>query len=241
MSNANAAASRTQGLNAHRMVQEIARSVLAELGGSIGPSDTERSIAARATTLLAERGIHETWYYDCPALVLLGSRSCLSVSGRDYSPGDEQVGRQNVVTVDLSPSSDGVWGDCARSFTIEDGRWTSTPANGELARGIRVEAQLHQAIREFAEPTMSFEDLFEFGNGEIERHGFENLDFLGNLGHSIGSRREDRCFVERGNQRRLDSVTCFTFEPHVRAIGGSWGFKHEEIYFFDTARRLSTI
>jgi Xaa-Pro aminopeptidase len=223
------------------MVQAIARSVLAELGGSIGPSDTERSIAARATTLLADRGIHETWYYDCPALVLLGSRSCLSVSGRDYSPGDEQVGRLNVVTVDLSPLRDGVWGDCARSFAIEDGRWTNTPATGELERGIQVEALLHQAIRKFAEPNTSFEDLFEFGNAEIERHGFENLDFLGNLGHSIALRREERCYVERGNTRRLDSIACFTFEPHVRAIGGTWGFKHEEIYFFDTTQRLSTL
>lgn len=223
------------------MVQAIARSALAELGGSIGSHDSERTIAARATKLLADRGIHETWYYDCPALVLLGSRSCLSVSGRDYSPGDEQVGPLNVVTVDLSPLRDGVWGDCARSFTIEDGRWNKTPATLELQRGIELEAQLHQAIRKFAGPNTSFGDLFEFGNAEIERHGFENLDFLGNLGHSIASRREERCYVERGNQRRLDTVDCFTFEPHVRAIGGTWGFKHEEIYCFDTDQRLRTI
>jgi len=29
-----------------------------------------------------------------------------------------------------------------------------------------------------------------------------------------------------------------TFEPHVRAVGGRWGFKHEEIYRFDASGRV---
>src|SRR5262245_22467521 len=112
----------------HRAIQAQAKAVLAQLAGELGADDTERSIAARAYQGLCERGLSQTWYYDCPAYVLLGSRSCLSISGREYRPAAERVGDLNVVTVDLSPMQDGHWGDCARSFFIEGGRVTRTPA-----------------------------------------------------------------------------------------------------------------
>jgi hypothetical protein len=92
----------------HRGIQGIAKTVLSELGGTIGPADTERTISDRAANLLAGHGITETWYYECPAFVLLGSRSCLSISGRDYRPSDERVGSTNMITVDLSPMREGI-------------------------------------------------------------------------------------------------------------------------------------
>lgn len=70
----------------HRAVQAIAKAVLSELQGSITAADTERTISDRAIGFLATHGITETWYYECPALVLLGSRSYLSLSGREYRP-----------------------------------------------------------------------------------------------------------------------------------------------------------
>lgn len=108
-------------IDTYREVQAIAKAVLAELGATICAQDTERTITDRAIQFLAKRGITETWYHNCPAFVLLGSRSCLSISGRDYVASDEPVGNVNLVTVDLSPSRDGVWGDCARSFYILGG------------------------------------------------------------------------------------------------------------------------
>lgn len=225
-------------LSEHIDIQAIAKCVLLDLATSIKSTDTERTIADRAQSLLADRGITETWYYDCPAFVLLGSRSCLSVSGRSYIPSDEPVGLSNLITVDLSPLRNGVWGDCARSFPIEDGRCTMATLTTELASGIEVEFALHRAMQAFASPSTTFQELFDFGNAEIRRYGFENLDFLGNLGHSIVSKREDRRYIEPGNFMKLGSVPFFTFEPHVRQIGGSWGFKHEEIYFFDSQEQL---
>ena len=78
-------------------------------------------------------GVFATWYYDCPALVLLGSRSCVSISGRHYVPSDERVGEFNLVTVDLSPLLDGVPGDFARSLCVENGEVTDTPASPSLS------------------------------------------------------------------------------------------------------------
>jgi hypothetical protein len=35
--------------------------------------------------------------------------------------------------------------------------------------------------------------------------------------------------------RELRWKGCFTFEPHISQHGGRWGFKHENIYYFDNS------
>lgn len=82
-------------------------------------------------------------------------------------------------------------------------------------------------------PDMTFHELHAWANQRIQSSGFENLDFLGNVGHSIATRREDRLYIEENNHRKLGEVPFFTFEPHIREIGGRWGFKHENIFFFN--------
>lgn len=228
-------------LQQHAEVQGIAKRVLTELAPTLIASESEQTIATRAATFLAAHGVVETWYYNCPALVLLGSRSCLSISGRVYQPSDELVGQFNVVTIDLSPLLNLAWGDCARTFVIENGVCTPTPMHAEFQEGFDAELQLHQAMRTFVSPRTTFEELFAFGNAEIRRLGFENLDFQGNLGHSIVSRREDRLYIEPGNRERLSAIPFFTFEPHIRKVGSRWGFKHEDIYYFNDTQRLQEL
>lgn len=192
--------------------------------------------------MLAAYGVTDTWYYECPALVLLGSRSCLSLSGKEYRPcEDEKVGLTNLVTVDLSPVHEGVWGDCARSFFVENGRCVQTPTVPEFIQGALAEQALHESMRTFVTPSTTFEELFLFANAEVRSHGFENLDFLGNVGHSIENRLGDRRYIETANDQQLASVELFTFEPHIRAIGGTWGFKHENIYYFLSAGELQEL
>ena len=225
----------------HCTVQAAAKHVLRLLGPTLVATDTEATIATRAVRLLASEGITDTWYYDCPAFVLLGSRSCLSISGRDYVPNHEPVGDTNLVTVDLSPVFNGAWGDCARSFAIEGGAYVSQPQADELQEGFVAEAVLHKAMRTFESPATTFDELFVFGNAELMRLGFENLDLHANLGHSIASQRESRIYIEAGNHRPLGSVSLFTFEPHIRKVGGVWGFKYENIYFFDSKNRVNAL
>lgn len=220
-------------LNEHRDVQAVAKRVMHDLANTITTSDCERSIAARASEMLAEHGIRETWYYDCPALVLLGSRSTLSASGSTYVPAEEPVGDFNLVTVDLSPVQNGIWGDCARSFFIENGAARLLPSSIEFLAGLQAEQALHAAMRGVVTPNTTFEELFQFANAHIQLLGFENLDFQGNVGHSIESSRADRRYIELGNKQTLGMAALFTFEPHIRRKGGHWGFKHENIYYFD--------
>ncbi len=224
-------------LTDHVHAQRGAKDVLEALGSSISASDSELTIAERAASLLRQAGFPNTWYYGCPALVLLGSRSCTSISGRDYVPSDQRVGDFNLVTVDLSPCHDGAWGDCARSFGVEGGRVSRTPVHPEFRAGMALEASLHAEMRGFVTPDTTFGELFDFAGSLITAHGFENLDLLGNVGHSIATRLEDRVFIEAGNTRCLGDVQLFTFEPHVRRLGGRWGFKHEDIYRFDVSGR----
>ena len=217
----------------HREVQNAAKSVLADLAFKISASDTEESIAETAYQELCTLGFPETWYYKCPAFVLAGSRSCMSISGRDYIPNSEAIGQFNLVTVDLSPMQNGRWGDCARSFYIEKGRVVSEPDAPELASGKRFLQSLHTEMQETVYPEMKFQELYDWTNDRIKSSGFENLDFLGNVGHSIATRREDRQYIEAKNNRPLKEVPFFTFEPHVRGVGGKWGFKHENIFYFN--------
>jgi Xaa-Pro aminopeptidase len=213
-------------------VQTAAKSVLVTLGASISSGDTERSIASRAVALLQGAGLSDTWYYDCPALVLLGSRSCLSASGRDYVASDEPVGHVNLVTVDLSPVRGDSMGDCARTFCVEGGHVVDSPERAEFRKGLGFLRALHEHMRSFATPDTTYSDLFEFASALIREAGFVNLDARGNLGHSLTRALGERRFVEAGSTFRLGDAPAFTFEPHVRELAGAWGFKHEDVYYF---------
>lgn len=228
-------------MNSHRHAQSIARSVLAELGPTIQANDTEQTIAARCVGMMRELGITQTWYYDCPAYVLLGSRSCVSISGRDYLPADEPVGDENVVTVDLSPLYGEAWGDCARTYYVEEGTATQSPTRAEFRRGHDLLQALHGAACQTARPDGTFAELHTLLAQQIAANQFESIDFLGNFGHSIVTRLSDRIYLEAGNTTRLGEVPYFTIEPHIRELGGRWGYKWEEIYLFDQAGQLASL
>ncbi|MCK5831496.1 MAG: M24 family metallopeptidase [Methylococcales bacterium] len=228
-------------LDKHSKIQGIAKQVLYDLATEICASSSEESIAERAKELLAEHGVKETWYYDVPAFVLLGSRSCISISGKYYIPATEQVGKTNLVTVDLSPCVDNIWGDCARSFVIENGTVVNNPEIKIFAEGLKTERYLHNEIKKYVSPETTFSDFFIFGNKLITELGWENLDFLKNLGHSIESNPDDRRFIDSECIEKIGVVSYFTFEPHIRKKGHLWGFKHENIYYFDAEGKIQEL
>ncbi|WP_394781554.1 M24 family metallopeptidase [Undibacterium sp.] len=225
----------------HRKVQLAAKTVLDALAPRITPEDTEQSIAAKAHAMLREAGYPDTWYYDCPALVLLGSRSCVSVSGRDYSPCEETVGSFNLITVDLSPIHREYWGDCARSFVMENGKVTAAPQSLEFKNGLKFLHQMHSQMPAVVRPHTTFGQLFDWTNMRIRQGGFVNLDYRNNVGHSIATNREGRQYIQANNDVRLGDVPFFSYEPFIRLKGGKWGFKHEGIFFFNQAGALEEL
>ncbi len=135
----------------------------------------------------------------------------------------------------------GQWGDCARSFCVEQGRVAFAPNDPAFAAGIAFLRRLHSAMRLFVTVRTTFHELAVWTARQIESAGFVNLDFRGNVGHSIAARSEDRLYIEADNHRSLGEVSFFTFEPHLRAAGERWGFKHEDIFFFDAVGRIEEL
>ena len=88
----------------------------------------------------------------------------------------------------------------------------------------------------FRSRATTFEELYLHINSFIREQGFVNLDFMGNLGHSIVKHKDDRIYIEKGNQAALSSVDLFTFEPHISIPDSKYGFKKENIYFFSDGK-----
>ena len=97
-----------------------------------------------------------------------------------------------------------------------------------------MEERLHEATKAFVRHNTTFEDLFFYINDVINANGYINLDFLGNLGHSIVREKSRRIYIEKGNKTKLSDVEAFTFEPHISLPDGKYGYKKENIYAFDS-------
>ena len=223
----------------HVEVQRIAKKAMEATRAALRPGQTLAEVREGCETRLLELGADSFWYWEIGAFVFAGSGTVRSVSGRDYETPDYVLGEQELLTLDLSPQRRGIWGDVARTLIIEDGLPLEDPldsSNAEWRSGVLTEQHLHARLRELAVPSMTFEELAGRMNEHIVDLGYENLDFLGNLGHSIARRSSDRVYIEPGNQERLDSVDFFTFEPHIRRPSGTFGYKHEDIYCFDEGR-----
>jgi Xaa-Pro aminopeptidase len=228
-------------INHYREVQDAAKSAMARLPALLSVEDSELSIAEKAHDLLSQSGFPDTWYYDCPALVLAGSRSCLSISGKQYQASQEKLGGKNLISIDLSPSKEGVWGDYSRTFAFEFGVYVEQPKTLEYCNGLRFLTQLHEEMMQWLRPEVSFHQLFQWTNVRIRESGFVNLDFRSNVGHSLESQRELRQFIQANNHLALSAVDFFSFEPFVRLKGGHWGFKHEDIFYFNHAGKLERL
>lgn len=213
-------------------IQNIAKDVMFELLTFIHPGTTEQEIADKAKELFVEKGIDSFWYYDLAALVLVGDRTLLSVSGREYVPSNAAVQNTDIVTVDLSPVLNSAWGDYARTIYIKDGNASLLPQTLQQEIGAKFEEKLHKTLLAICTPDMSAHDLWLHMNRIIEAEGFKNLDFKGNLGHSIETDMKDRRYIEEGNTATLGELCLFTFEPHVKPESENAGYKHENIYYF---------
>ena len=87
-------------------------------------------------------------------------------------------------------------------------------------------------------PETTFEKLYFHINEMITKHGFINLDFMGNLGHSIAKNKDDRVYIEKGNNQKLSEVSYFTFEPHISVPNSKYGYKKENIYYFENGKPI---
>ena len=220
----------------YRDVQKIARDTIEYIRAEIKPGMTLKDVRRLCEDKMMALGADSFWYWDIGAFVFAGDETTVSVSGREYVTSDRVIDTDDIITIDLSPQVGDTWGDFARTVIIEKGKVVQTIgeiANDEWRAGLQMEERLHEKMIEMANPEMTFEELYYRVNKIIRDEGYINLDFMGNLGHSIVRRKEDRIYIEKGNQAKLGDVEYFTFEPHISIDGSKFGYKRENIYYFD--------
>ncbi|MGG1515500.1 M24 family metallopeptidase [Paenibacillus oryzisoli] len=227
-------------LTQYKDVQSIAKATISDLKKIIKEGISEKEIVFRTEEVMRNKGIEKFWYHGIGAFVHVGKRTIISESGRDYIPSETVVGRNDIVTIDLSPELNIYWGDYARTLIIIDGNVIDEEMVEQLdiefalefSHGIDTEKKHHKAFIDYVKPDMTFEEVYLHMNKVIQHLGYINLDFSGNLGHTIEFDKDHRKYFELGNKTRLNEVSCFTFEPHIKHRDGEYGYKREDIYYF---------
>lgn len=223
----------------YKEVQLIAKQTMDFIRKMILPGMKLIEVRKICEDKMLELGADSFWYWDIGAFIFSGEETTKSVSGKEYMTSDRCIEENDIVTVDLSPQCDHIWGDFARTIIIEEGHVVDNIKciqNAEWKAGLLMEQRLHQELFDFVDERTTFEELFYHMNSKIVSEDFVNLDFLGNLGHSIEKRSEDRIYIEKGNQTRLGDIPYFTFEPHISRPDSVFGYKWENIYYFENGK-----
>ncbi len=223
----------------NKQVQEIAKTTMEYAKQNINPGMSLLEVRKMCEDKLIELGADSFWYYNIGAFIFNDTDTTTSISGRKYSTTNSTIKENDIITIDLSPQINKVWGDYARTIIIENGKVVQSIdniTNDEWRLGLQMEDTLHSIMSDFVTPNTTFEELFYYINNYITAHGYVNLDFLGNLGHSIVNRKYKRTYIEKGNKKKLGSVAAFTFEPHISCKDSKYGFKKENIYYFDNGK-----
>lgn len=217
-------------------IQSIAKQTIEYIKKNIRPNQNLREIRELCEEKLLELGADSFWYWDIGAFVFSGDETTVSVSGKQYVTSDKIIENNDIITIDLSPQVGNIWGDYARTIIVENGEVVENIElirNPEWKSGLQMEEKLHAELFRFATKETTFEDLYYHMNEFIVENGFVNLDFMGNLGHSIVKVKSDRIYIEKGNKAKLGAVNYFTFEPHIAFPDSKYGYKKENIYYFD--------
>ena len=227
-------------LQKYRHTQSIAKGTIEFLKSFIKEGLSAKEIKEAAENFMRERGVNSFWYHNIGAFVFVGEETAISISGREYMPSETKVQKNDLITIDLAPDIDGFWGDFARSVAIENGKVVSPEDSNlsEIVEGIKTEEEIHIKFQKLVNEEISFEEIYLKMNSMIDDLGFENLDFKKNLGHSIAKNKDEQIWMASGSKTKLKDVDLFTFEPHIKKKGGKYGFKMENIYYFEKGKLI---
>ena len=217
-------------------IQLAAKQTIEYIKNIIKPGINLLEIRKLCEEKLLELGADSFWYWDVGAFVFAGDETTVSVSGKQYVTSDRVIGNSDIITIDLSPQAGNIWGDYARTIVVENGKVVEDVKlieNPEWKSGLQMEEKLHIELLRFATKETTFEGLYYHMNEYIVENGFVNLDFMGNLGHSIVKTKGDRVYIEKCNMTKIGDVKYFTFEPHIAFPDSKYGYKKENIYYFD--------
>ena len=219
----------------YKEVQKVAKDTIEYARKNIHSGMTLIEVREMLEKKMLVLGADSFWYWGIGAFVFAGNETAISASGAKYKTSDRVIAENDIITIDLSPQNNDIWGDYARTLIIENGHVIdeNNASSAEWRNGIQMEKSLHNEMQKFVTPDTTFEELYHYINRIIEENGYINLDFMGNLGHSIVKKKNDRIYIEKGNTTRLGDVSLFTFEPHISVPRSKYGYKRENIYYFE--------
>lgn len=223
----------------YSQIQLVAKQTIDYIKKIIKPGMSLPEIRKMCEEKLFELGADSFWYWDVGAFVFAGDETTVSISGKQYITADRLINSNDIITIDLSPQMGNIWGDYARTVIVENAKVVDDIdliVNQEWKKGLQMEEKLHAELLSFATKETIFEELYYHMNDFIVKNGVVNLDFMGNLGHSIVKTKGNRIYIEKGNKAKLGEVNYFTFEPHIAFPDSKYGYKKENIYYFDGDR-----
>ena len=220
-------------------LQRIAKETISYIKTIIKPNINLLDVRQLCEEKMLSLGADSFWYWNVGAFVFSGDETIVSISGREYITSDRLISNNDIITIDLSPQNNKIWGDYARTIIIENGEVVDCIdkiQNNEWRNGLLMEERLHQELIDFVTPQTTIEELYLHINSLIIDKGFINLDFMGNLGHSIAKNKDERVYIEKDNHLLLSSTDYFTFEPHISNPTSKYGYKKENIYYFSNGK-----
>ena len=198
-------------------VQRVALTAAAAAVDAARPGRSERDLELVASDTMRAGGAVSVWTITNIGIGP-GSRVCFPTQG----PGDRVAGDLDVAVVDVHPiGADGAWGDCTRTALIGDDR--------EAQEAMAQLEEIHAATLASCRPGMPASELFGGCLERIQAAGFELLDQLGNIGHSLtaGAAYVDG-FIDAGNETPMWGA--WAIEPFVGV--GDLGLKLEDVVWF---------
>ena len=226
----------------NKEIQDVAKQTIEYIKTKIYVGQSLEEIRNLCESKMIELGADSFWYYNIGAFIFSGNDTTVSISGKKYKTPDRKISHNDIITIDLSPQFNHLWGDYARTIIVENGQvihCIKDIQNNEWRKGLLFEEKLHNELINFSTPDTTFEELYFHINNFITNNGYINLDFNKNLGHSIAKHKIQRIYIEKGNKKKLKSVKYFTFEPHISIVNSSFGYKKENIYQFVDKKLIS--
>lgn len=103
-------------------MQNLNRATIEYASTVIVPGMTLVELRKLCEAYMFSHGADSFWYWDVGAFVFAGDKTAVSVSGREYKTDDHIIEPNDIITIDLSPQSNCIWGDYARTLIVENGR-----------------------------------------------------------------------------------------------------------------------
>lgn len=137
-------------------MQRLCRETIGYIRSVVCPGMDLRELKDLCEEYMLNHGADSFWWCGVGAFLFSGDETAVSVVPESgYIPSDKRIQENDIITIDLSPQKDGVWGDFARTLVLEDGKLvqdTKDIKNEEWRNGMRTGFTPRRAIRQSSHP-----------------------------------------------------------------------------------------